>query len=100
MSTADENADLLPGAPLSRAVGLVRQLLWIYGVFLAGLVLFILPGVLPIKRLAKLKGMGSELLAGGLGEVALIAVLVSLVALVATALLVSARLASRRAEVA
>jgi regulator of protease activity HflC (stomatin/prohibitin superfamily) len=100
MSTAEDNADLLPGAPLSRAVGLVRQLLWIYGVFLAGLVLLILPNVLPIKRLAKLKGMASELMAGGLGEVALVAVILTLVALTATALVASARLASRRAEVA
>jgi regulator of protease activity HflC (stomatin/prohibitin superfamily) len=100
MSTADDNADLLPGAPLSRAVGLVRQLLWIYGVFLVGLALFILPAVLPIKRLAKLKGMATELLAGGLGEVALLAVLLALIALTATALLASSRLASRRAEVA
>jgi regulator of protease activity HflC (stomatin/prohibitin superfamily) len=100
MSTADDNADLLPGAPLSRAVGLVRRLLWIYGVFFIGLGLFILPVVLPIKRLARLKGMGTELLAGGLGEVALAAVLLTLTALAATALLTSARLAGRRAEIA
>jgi regulator of protease activity HflC (stomatin/prohibitin superfamily) len=100
MSTADDNADLLPGAPLSRAVGLARRLLWICGVFLAGLILFILPAILPIKRLAKLKGMGTELVAGGLGEVALVAVILAIAALAATALVASARLAARRAEIA
>jgi len=100
MSTTDDNADLLPGAPLSRAVGLVRRLLWIYAIFAAGLLLFLLPAVLPIKGLVKLRGMGTELAAGGLGETALVTVFLALMALAATALLTSSRLVARRTEAA
>jgi regulator of protease activity HflC (stomatin/prohibitin superfamily) len=100
MSTTDDNADLLPGAPLSRAVRLVRQLLWIYAVFAGGLILFLIPAVLPVKGLVKLRSMGVELATGGLGETALLAVVLALMALAATSLVASSRLALRRLEAA
>lgn len=86
MSSIDETADLLPGAPLSRAVLLVRRLIWIYGAYAALFVLVLGLGVVPVRAASKLSGLASEFLAGGLGVTALVGVLLSLSALIAAAL--------------
>ncbi len=100
MSLSDEASDLLPGAPLSRAPQLVRRLIWVYGAYGLGVTLLLALGALPWRAVPKIKGMASELLVGGLGAASLAAVLISLTALVATALLAFSRLSLRRAEAA
>ena len=100
MSLQDEAADLLPGAPLSRAAQLVRRLVTLYGIFAAVIVLMLLIGLAPLKAGEKLKDLGVEALAGGLGATALIGVLLSLAALAAAALLTDSRLWTRRREAA
>ena len=100
MSLTDEAADLLPGAPLSRAVLLVRRLVWLYATYAAIFVLMLGLPALPIRNLNKLSGLATELLSGGLGETALVGVLLSLTALVAAGLLTSSRLWRRRVEAA
>src|SRR5665213_50797 len=92
MSSIDETADLLPGAPLSRAGLLVRRLIWIYGAYAALFVLMLGLGVIPVRGANKLSGLAAEFLAGGLGVTALVGVLLSLTALIAAGLLTSSRL--------
>ena len=99
MSVSDDAADLLLGAPLSRAVQLVRRLLWMYASFAGVMVLMLVVALLPVHGLDKLKGLASETLIGGLGATTLSAVLLALTALIATALLANSRLALRRTEV-
>ena len=100
MSLQDEAADLLPGAPLSRAAQLVRRLVALYTVFATAIVLMLLVGLAPLKAGEKLKDLGVEVLTGGLGAVALIGVLLSLTALIAAALITDSRLWTRRREAA
>jgi len=100
MSLQDEAADLLPGAPLSRAAQLVRRLVTLYAIFAGVIVLLLLVGVAPLKAGEKLKDLGVEALAGGLGATALIGVLLSIGALAAAALLTDSRLWTRRREAA
>jgi regulator of protease activity HflC (stomatin/prohibitin superfamily) len=100
MSLQDEAADLLPGAPLSRAAQLVRRLVVLYTVFATAIVLMLLVGLAPLKAGEKLKDLGVEVLTGGLGAVALIGVLLSLTALIAAALITDSRLWTRRREAA
>jgi hypothetical protein len=98
MSTPSETADLLPGAPLSRAAGLTRLLVWFYGACAAlGAALLVL-ALAPVPSFARLDGLAAEFLAGGLGETALCAVLLGLTASIAASLLTSSRLELRRAE--
>ena len=100
MSMADETADLLPGAPLSRAVLLVRRLIWLYAIYAAIFVLMLGLDALPIRAAVKMKGMAVELVAGGLGETALLGTLLSLLTLAGAGLLTTARLTARRSEAA
>ena len=100
MSLQDEAADLLPGAPLSRAAQLARRLLQLYAVFAAVVVLLLAIGLAPIKAGSKLKDLGVEALAGGLGSTALITILLSLSALAAVAIMTDGRLRRRRADAA
>jgi regulator of protease activity HflC (stomatin/prohibitin superfamily) len=100
MSLQDEAADLLPGAPLSRAAQLVRRLVVLYAIFAGAVVLMLLIGLAPLKAGEKLKDLGVESLIGGLGATALAGVLLSLTALVAAALLTDSRLWTRRREAA
>ena len=100
MSLQDEAADLLPGAPLSRAAQLVRRLVMLYAIFAGVIVLMMLIGLAPLKAGEKLKDLGVETLTGGLGVTALIALLLSLTALAAAALLTDSRLWTRRREAA
>ena len=100
MSLTDDAADLLPGAPLSRAVLLVRRLIWLYATYAGLFVLMLGLAVLPIRSLSKLGGLAAEFSRGGLGETALVGVLLSLTGLIAAGLLTSARLWRRRVEAA
>jgi hypothetical protein len=100
MSMSEETADLQPGAPLSRAVLMTRRLIWLYGVYAALGVLMLVLAAFPIPRFQKLDGLGHEFLVGGMGEVALNAVLMALVASTAAGLLTNSRLAQRRTEAA
>ena len=100
MSLTDEAADLLPGAPLSRAALLLRRLVWLYGIYAAIFALTLCLAAVPLRGLTARVGLAVELLKGGLGETALIATLLSLAALTAAALLASSRLWRRRAEAA
>ncbi|HEX4098884.1 MAG TPA: hypothetical protein VHX64_19300, partial [Caulobacteraceae bacterium] len=100
-STELEAADLLPGAPLSRAAQLTRRVLWLYAAFAAVLILLISMSAVPAKGgLAKLRSMGLDAAVSGLGVVALGMVLVTLAALAATVLLTESRIWVRRAEAA
>ena len=100
MSLQDDAADLLPGAPLSRAAQLVRRLALLYSIFAGVIALLMLIGLAPLKAGGKLKDLGVEVLAGGLGATALAAELLSLTALGAAALLTDSRLWTRRREAA
>jgi len=100
MSLQDEAADLLPGAPLSRAAQLVRRLVALYAIFAGVIILMLLIGLAPLKAGEKLKDLGVEVLTGGLGAVALVGVLLSLTALIAASLITDSRLWTRRREAA
>jgi regulator of protease activity HflC (stomatin/prohibitin superfamily) len=100
MSLSEDAADLLPGAPLSRAPQLARRLIWLYGVYAALLGLIYAIALLPLKGLDKLRGIAGEFVAGGLGVVCLVAVILALTGLIAMAILAFSRLALRRAEAA
>ena len=100
MSLTDETADLLPGAPLSRAELLVRRLIWLYATYAGLFGLMLVVAALPIRGASKVRGLAVEFLAGGLGETVLVGVLLSLTALIAAGLLTSARLWRRRVEAA
>lgn len=100
MSLTEDAADLLPGAPLSRAPQLARRLIWLYGAYFALFALLYAVALLPLKGVDKLKGIAGEFLAGGLGVACLVAVLLALTALKAMALLAYSRLALRRLEAA
>jgi regulator of protease activity HflC (stomatin/prohibitin superfamily) len=100
MSMSEETADLLPGAPLSRAVLMTRRLVWLYGVYAALGGLMLVLAAFPIPRFQKLDGLGHEFLVGGMGVAAMNAVLMALTASSAVALLTNSRLALRRAEAA
>ncbi len=100
MSMAEEAADLLPGAPLSRAPQLVRRLMWLYGVYALVLGSMLIAAVIPLQSLGKLRGLAVELQVGNLGVVAFTAVLLALLSLAATALLAFSRLARRQSEAA
>jgi regulator of protease activity HflC (stomatin/prohibitin superfamily) len=100
-SSESEAADLLPGAPLSRAAQLTRRVLWLYAAFAATLILLISLSALPAKGgLLKLRSMGFDAAASGLGVVALAMVLVTLAAFAATAVLTESRIWVRRREAA
>ena len=100
MSMSDEASDLLPSAPLSRAPQLVRRLTWLYGAYVVIIGLMMIFGAAPIRGVAKIKGFAIELVTGGMGVVALSAVLLAFIALGATGLLANERLWRRRAEAA
>ncbi len=100
MSLQDEAADLLPGAPLSRAAALARRLLQLYAIFAAVVLALLIIGLAPIKAGSKLKDLGVEALTGGVGATALTAILLSLTALAAAALLTDGRLWRKRADAA
>ena len=99
MSVTD-NADLLPGAPLSRAVLLLRRLILLYGIYAAILLAAVGVGLSPLRGMGTLLNLAREFRAAGLGEVALVAILLSLVPLLAAGLVAAARLWRRRAEAA
>jgi regulator of protease activity HflC (stomatin/prohibitin superfamily) len=99
--TQSEAADLLPGAPLSRAAQLTRRVLWLYAAIAAALILLICLAALPAKGgFQKLQSIGFDAASSGLGVVSLGLALVTLAALTATAVLTESRLWSRRAEAA
>ena len=56
----DEAADLLPGAPLSRAAALARRLLQLYAIFAAVVLALLAIGLAPIKAGSKLKDLAAE----------------------------------------
>lgn len=98
MSLHSEAADMLPGAPLSRAAQLVRRLLMVYASFAGVLVLMLAIGLAPLKVGAKLKDLGIESLNGGLGVTALVGVILALTSLAAAALITDSRLWTRRRD--
>jgi regulator of protease activity HflC (stomatin/prohibitin superfamily) len=100
MSLSEDRADLLAGAPLSRAVELLRRLVWLYGVYAAVIALMLALGAFPGGGANRFKGLATEVLVGGLGEVALAATLIALIPLIAAGLLAFARLSLRRTEAA
>ena len=75
-------------------------MLTLYAIYAGVILLLMLIGLAPLKAGAKLKHLGVEFLSGGLGVTALVAVLLSLTALVAAALLTDSRLWTRRREAA
>ena len=100
MTLTDEAADLLPGAPLSRAALLLRRLVWLYGLYAAFFLLMLGLAAIPLRGIHGRVGLADELLTGGLGGTALGATLLSLTALTGAALLATSRLWRRRAEAA
>ena len=100
-STESEAADLLPGAPLSRAAQLTRRVLGLYAGFAATIALLMALAAWPAKGgLQKLRSMGFDAATSGLGVVALAIVLVTLAAFAATAVLTESRIWLRKAETA
>ena len=101
MSVQDDIADLLPGAPLSKAAQIVRRMSYLYiafAVFIAGLLTVPLwPARL---GLAKVRLLAREMITGGIGVTTLVAVLLSLVALAATVMMTESRLRRRRIQAA
>ncbi len=100
MSLPEDNADLLAGAPLSRAVQLVGRLTWLYGIYTAVIVLLLALGASPVGGALRMVGLAREMVKGGLGVTALLAVLVPLIGLCAAGLLTHSRLWRRRTEAA
>ena len=95
--TEAEAADLLPGAPLSRAAQLTRRVLWLYAAFAATLIVFLSLSALPARgAFQKLRAVGFDAVSSGLGAVTLDIVLVTLAALAATAMLTESRIWLRR----
>jgi regulator of protease activity HflC (stomatin/prohibitin superfamily) len=100
MSLTDDRADGLPGAPLSRAVELLRRLAWLYGVYVVFIALMLGLGAVPGGGANRFKGLAGEVFISGLGEVALAASLSALIPLTAAGVLAFARLDHRRREAA
>ncbi len=100
MSSSEDNADLLAGAPLSRAVQLVGRLTWLYGIYTAVIGFLLLAGSAPLRGSLRMVGLAREMVKGGLGVTSLLAVLVPLIALCAAGLLTHSRLWRRRTEAA
>jgi regulator of protease activity HflC (stomatin/prohibitin superfamily) len=98
MSLSQDAADLLPSAPLSQAPQLTRRLTWLYGVYAGVVAVLLLAALFPLGGLSKLKGIAGEFLLGGLGVVALSAILLALLSLIATGLMANSRLYLRRTE--
>ena len=100
MNLSEDRADLLAGAPLSRAVELLRRLVWLYGVYAVLFTFMLFLGAAPWGGVNRFRGLATEVLVGGLGDVALVASLMALVPLCAAGLLAFARLSRRRVEAA
>ena len=98
MSTVEEASDLLPSAPLSRAPLIARRLTWLYAIYAIVIALLMIFGAAPITGIPKLKGMAVELVVGGMGAVALSAVILALTILLAVFVIANERLVRRRAE--
>ena len=90
MSLQDDIADLLPGAPLSKAAQIARRMTYLYlgfAVFIAGLLTVPLwPARL---GLANIRNLAHETIIGGQGVTSLAAILLSLVALVASVMMLA-----------